>query len=377
MIPIKSRLTSIFTSAISTAFPVKDVAQIEYAKHSDLACKSPSLIYNKYRKEQVCFGLFNSREIADCIFVNVERDYLIKRVEVSGMGDLKIFLSDEFLYNAIGDIYHNQRIYGKEIEGKSRVIMMKGLRDVNTEGSVMKDRYYAETYKRIYEAMGGRCEIDHCLNGNNEIDIGKIDNENTDYKVIVPLYSNKYISYIKDSSKIIHSGDLLFNLPHSPNVSYDQIKHHLYKSLPDTDPNTLNQFLDNSIRFQVLKHDISNTFYISPTSLLKLSKHSYLGILKILSYLSLKSNIPTSPISSSILESDHYRHLILHILQYKDTLHDSLSSFSSKLLIEWLNKLIEYLVVLEDESEIYTQLLKCSFLVIRDCLRVLGITHSF
>jgi hypothetical protein len=377
MIPIKSRLTSIFTSAISTAFPVKDVAQIEYSKHSDLVCKSPSQIYNKYRKEQVCFGLFNSREIADCIFVNVERDYLIKRVEVSGMGDLKIFLNDEFLYNAVGDIYENQRIYAKEIQGHSRVIMMEWCRDLNIEGSVMKDRYYAETYQRIYEAMGGRCEIDLCLNANNQIDIGKIDNKNTDLKIIVPLYSDKHKSYISDLSKIIHSGDLLFNLPHSTNVSYDKIKKYLYKSLPDTDPNTLNQLLNNSILYEVLIHDLSNTFYISSSSLLKVSKDSYLGMLKILSYLHSKSHISTPPISSSILESDHYRHLILHILKYKDTLHDSLSSFSSKLLIEWLNKLIEYLVVLEDDSEVYTQLLKCSFVVIRDCLRVLGITHSF
>lgn len=375
MIPIKHRLTSIFTQAIQTAFPISDSANIEYSKQADLICKSPPQIYEKYRKEQVCFGLFNSREIADSIFVNVDRDYSIKRVEVSGMGDLKIFLNNEFLYESMLDLYNSERIYTQEIEGMDYLVIMERLRDVNLEGSIMKDKYHADCYKQIVEAMGGKCKILTYLDDgmiHREIEQKRV-------KVIVPTYFTQVSKYMTNPSCIVPSGDLLFNLSHHKNVTYEQLAQQIYKSLKDLPYPSQQLVLNNSLRYEILKNDISNTIYITPSSLLCLSKQSWLGIFKILTYLQSKSlsyNLEPSP---DLLNNEQYRHLILHILQYKDIIHDSLAQFSSKQIIQWLNILIEYLVVLDhnEQNEISAIVLKCSFIVIKDCFKVLGIQHTF
>lgn len=48
----------------------------------DFVFNVPEIIFQKYRNGPVCFGLFKSSEVADAIFVNIDRGELIKRVMI-------------------------------------------------------------------------------------------------------------------------------------------------------------------------------------------------------------------------------------------------------------------------------------------------------
>lgn len=123
MLAIKKELEKALTKATQLAFPVKDQAKVKpKSALADYECSIPSQVFNNYKKEQVTFGLFTSREIADAIFVNVEKQKYLQRVEISVTGDLDLYLKDSYLLEEINSILHKRRIEVAETAPPSHIV---------------------------------------------------------------------------------------------------------------------------------------------------------------------------------------------------------------------------------------------------------------
>lgn len=111
MLYLKKSISELLTGATAKAFPVSEIAEIKNPhRKADYLSNIPSVIYDKYKKEQHAFGLFNSREIADSIFVNCPKVSWIKQIQVSGTGDLEIFISEKYMLSIVNNILSSQTL---------------------------------------------------------------------------------------------------------------------------------------------------------------------------------------------------------------------------------------------------------------------------
>lgn len=111
MIYLKKNLTQLISKAVSRAFPVFDTAKIlGNQTRTDYITNIPSEVFYKYQKENVTFGLFNIREIADCIFVNCDKQPYIKQITVSGTGELEILIDDLYILNVLNRILSSRKV---------------------------------------------------------------------------------------------------------------------------------------------------------------------------------------------------------------------------------------------------------------------------
>ena len=96
--------------ALRRAYPVKEAVSFyppRPSQNCDFVTNIPTIVFEKYQQEGVCFGLFNAREIADGIFVHIPKSPTVKRVKISGMGELELTLEDDFVNGAIDQLSDN------------------------------------------------------------------------------------------------------------------------------------------------------------------------------------------------------------------------------------------------------------------------------
>lgn len=105
MVPLSRILANITAKAVSTAFPITETASVGVSRlSSDYSSAIPTEIYNKHRIDRVAFGLFNPREIADSLFVNIEKHPCIERTEISVVGDLDFHIKNDYLLEAVNTL---------------------------------------------------------------------------------------------------------------------------------------------------------------------------------------------------------------------------------------------------------------------------------
>jgi hypothetical protein len=83
---VKREVQTLVSEAAKRAYPVTLVAELRHPSASqdcDLVSPLPRTIYEKYQRDGVCFGLYNAREIADGVFVHVQRSTILKTVKIS------------------------------------------------------------------------------------------------------------------------------------------------------------------------------------------------------------------------------------------------------------------------------------------------------
>ena len=75
MLYLRKSISFLLSQAASKAFPINETADIRLSQSkNDFVSNIATNIFNKYQKQNTSFGLFNSREVADCIFVNCSKN---------------------------------------------------------------------------------------------------------------------------------------------------------------------------------------------------------------------------------------------------------------------------------------------------------------
>jgi len=150
---LKHSLKSLISTAVQRAYPVSPPIPLDLPKASqncDFVCKVPGEIYDKYQKEGVCFGLFNTRELADGVFVHIERSPMLRKVKVNGLGELEFTLDEAFLDSALGEINgkFEMESRGKGLEGVNLMV------DWRNPSSSWRAFLAAESILRCFTRIG-------------------------------------------------------------------------------------------------------------------------------------------------------------------------------------------------------------------------------
>ena len=119
---LQLNLKALLSKAVQRAYPVTLPVSLGVPKPSqncDFVSQVPGEIFDKYQKEGVCYGLFNAREVADGVFVHIERSPLVRKVKVNGLGELELTLEEGFLETVLEEINGKFEIErsGKSLEG--------------------------------------------------------------------------------------------------------------------------------------------------------------------------------------------------------------------------------------------------------------------
>lgn len=157
MLAIRKTLKSILTKATRVAYPVDETAKIEpNIMRCDYISTVARDVYDKYKKVDVCFGLFNPREIADGIFVNVERSEIIDKVKIGGMGELEIWLNNNYLVKSMNNVLKQKkiRILNEEKRG-DHMILITGPK-LNQEFDLfhIRELFVADAIKNCDDSLG-------------------------------------------------------------------------------------------------------------------------------------------------------------------------------------------------------------------------------
>ncbi|CAG9311205.1 argS [Blepharisma stoltei] len=157
MLPIKRTLNSLISKAAQIAYPVNDQATIIEGQYlCDFTSSIASHIYHTYKKGEVSFGLFNPREIADGIFVNVNKHELIDKVTIGGQGEIEVTLSNRYLSNALNSVLSNEKVLiSSEIPQKTYSILLTGpTLDEGLELFHVRELLLSESMKKCNELLG-------------------------------------------------------------------------------------------------------------------------------------------------------------------------------------------------------------------------------
>lgn len=101
---IKQTLAALVKAAAERAFPITlspKVEQAPWVREADYVTNAPKELFKahkkNYDKSEVCFGYFNSREVADCIFVQLARHPMLKRTVIGGDGSLEFEICGDWI----------------------------------------------------------------------------------------------------------------------------------------------------------------------------------------------------------------------------------------------------------------------------------------
>lgn len=154
---LKQDLKTLISTAVQRAYPVRLPIPLDLPKASqncDFVCKAPGEIYEKYQKEGVCFGLFNARELADGVFVHIEKSPMLRKVKVNGLGELEFTLEEVFLDSVLGEINGKFELEsrGKQLEGVNLMLNWP------TQSSTLRACLSAQSIQRCFSRLGIRAE---------------------------------------------------------------------------------------------------------------------------------------------------------------------------------------------------------------------------
>lgn len=111
MIRVKKFIETVLEQAASRAFPIIDKCKVEKAvSGTDYHSELPKELFTKYKTGIHTFGMFNEREIADSIFANCQKNEVMRAVQVSGLGNLQIFINDKFISRTVNKIIEDQEV---------------------------------------------------------------------------------------------------------------------------------------------------------------------------------------------------------------------------------------------------------------------------
>lgn len=159
MLYLKKHLSNVISNAATRAFPISDSAKVlAKSKHCDFTSDIANEIFQKYLKETTAFGLFNSREIADCIFVNIEKKEFLKQVQVSGLGELEVFVEEKYLKDKANELMRNSEISferkGSVIEAQYVVEDSSGYVELGIDCA--RGFFIGDTMRNLQKLVGNR-----------------------------------------------------------------------------------------------------------------------------------------------------------------------------------------------------------------------------
>ena len=162
MLYIKKNLSKIVSEAAAKAFPVSNDAVIKSCDTKiDYITNIASEIFYKNQKNNIAFGLFNPREIADGIFVNCSKQSYIRQVQISGTGDLEIFINDNYLMQMANEIITNKSIlFEKHSKDHQIEYIINYHYDIKGyELNFIKELFLTETLKKLNKLQRRKSSI--------------------------------------------------------------------------------------------------------------------------------------------------------------------------------------------------------------------------
>jgi hypothetical protein len=141
------------SEAASKAFPISLKAEIRSAlQNADYLSNLPSNVFEAHKTGTHAFGLFNSREIADCIFVNCPKTDYIKQIQVSGTGELEIFISEDYMKAVVNGIIDKQSLeFENTVIRKANDFLIEDLSSSNGLGiNCIRGMMMINSLKKIY-----------------------------------------------------------------------------------------------------------------------------------------------------------------------------------------------------------------------------------
>ena len=122
MLSIKHQLKFILQRAILSAFPIKEEPIIHHIPTNqrifeyDYICYTPKLLFEKYKRSNSFYGLFDEKAVAEDIKIQISNNDIISKVNISYNGDLQIKLSDQFIIKSLKN-YRNFILHTKQKNG--------------------------------------------------------------------------------------------------------------------------------------------------------------------------------------------------------------------------------------------------------------------
>jgi hypothetical protein len=355
MIPLKQFIENILSKAVCRAFPVNEKCEVDLVQSGcDYTSKIPKVIFDKYKTGLHTFGLFNEREIADCIFVNCEKTGIIKAVQVSGSGDLQIFINDSHIKESILSIITSGRVFLKEVPEVSPKLLCHLLFNHSEQNTLACKRaeFILGSLCKIHGQFGSKATILNLIFDENgleerfqrvndltfEISLLKNSKFSDWISKFIVLYENEYPK---------HSLELFYKYFHHDKVFSKSISKYLapygevfndFQSSPKLYSTALKDLKSLDIPFPVqvltylmLKSKRISTILLKSSDLFSKAKDSIYAINTILSHLK-KTEISTASLSEL---SSELRIVLLFTLTLPETLLSCISKSSLNDLILW------------------------------------------
>lgn len=358
MIPLKLSIESVLSKAISRAFPIKENCEVKFNKVScDYVSDIPKIIFNKYKTGLHSFGLFNEREIADCIFVNCEKTDYIKAVQISGSGDLEIFINDNFILTTLNSILkHNQVTYFDFAKSNEMIFchLLLEISEINTL-SYVRTKNLIESLTKIKKLTGKNSKTINFLFTQNNLSKNIIQTNENFFEVpfinesSISNWLEEFANMIQDKQSIL----FLFKYFHSHfyskalsdmSIPYGEIFSSLQlseKTLFSATIERLNEVFKseslsgyNALAYYMLKQEVKKTFLFSEVDLTSRSSDSLYSSLAVLKHV--KSDLGTGEQFEEI--KNEIRDIMLHAMLLPEVLDLCIKECSVHHLVEWIER---------------------------------------
>ena len=358
MLPLKLSIEGILSKAISRAFPIKENCEVKFTQSScDYVSDIPKIIFNKYKTGLHSFGLFNEREIADCIFVNCEKTDYIKAVQISGSGDLEIFINDNFITSTLNSILKlDQVTYSDSLNPKEMIFCHLLLKSSEIKTlSYVRTENLIKSLSKIIKCTGKHPKALNLLLTQDNLSKNIIQTNENLFQV--PFINESSITYwledfastIKEKQSILYFFKYFHSHFYSKSLSSISIPYgEIFSSFLSSDQTLysanvekLHEVLkseslssDNVLAYYMLKHEVRKTFLLSENDLNTKSSESLYSSLAVLEYA--RRNVGAGEEIGEITNEN--RDVYMHAMLIPEVLDLCIKNCSVHHLVDWIER---------------------------------------
>lgn len=368
MIRVKKGIERVLEQAVNRAYPVNEKCVIKKVNFgADYQTDLPKKVFDKYKTGIHTFGMFNEREIADGIFANCDKSEFIRAVQVSGIGDLQVFINENYICTVFNKIIKDQVIKIDKSGFNDLLLchLIEDFREIETL-AYFRTELLVKSLKKIIFEFGGVLGENRTIALNqkgSDCDTSKSKVQNL-FKADIPLNVDKKI-WIQELSSVFkqtlsfssifylfnsHNSDKFLSNSPFPSIFSVHPYGSLFKSFStglDSDFMPLvNEFSKLSSEklvqepifyynlFKVPRTSCGLVSFTPPSKTLD-SIWSVFTIYPQLTY-----SLPIDPLTHSDVQNN-LRPILIHILTIPDTLSTCIQSCSMHHLISWIESLTE------------------------------------